>query len=171
MNALGYMGHVGRCRSSARRASGPLGHVGRCRSSARRASGPFLRALGTTLLVVGVAGCPSTSVKPDPLKTYQVEATSQPTAAAAAEQELAFWKGRDDLIPSPGAQPAQALKLPPLRRFKLASGLRVLVLPDRQLPLVNVRLLLQAGAIDEPADKVGLAEFTAQHAPSGHDAA
>jgi zinc protease len=123
-----------------------LGYICRCRSAA--------------LLLVAVAGCPSPAVTPDPLKTYKDEAASQP-AAAGAEQELAFWKGRDDLIANPGAQPAQALKLPPLRRFKLGNGLRVLVLPDQQLPLVSVRLLLQAGAIDEPATKVGLAEFTA----------
>ena len=62
--------NICRCRSSARRASGPL-DFGRCRSSARRASGPLefgrcrssaRRAFGTSILLLNLVGAPSGSV-------------------------------------------------------------------------------------------------------------
>ena len=45
--------------------------------------------------------------------------------------------------------------------FKLKNGLSVLLLPDRALPIMSIQLLLPVGAIDDPPDRVGLADFTA----------
>lgn len=54
------------------------------------------------------------------------------------------------------------VKLPRATEFKLDNGLTVLVLEDHKLPLVTVRLTIQgAGALNEPSDMPGLANFTA----------
>jgi zinc protease len=46
-------------------------------------------------------------------------------------------------------------------RHELPGGVAVYVAPDRSLPLVNVVLHVRTGAFREPADKPGLAAFTA----------
>ena len=60
-----------------------------------------------------------------------------------------------------GGDRAAPLRLPPITRQQLKNGLRLVVLADRTLPLVDVLLLVKAGHIDDPADQVGLASFTA----------
>lgn len=104
------------------------------------------------LATLACAGCGGPSVNPDPLQVYK---------RPGSKQEQIYWKGRTDLIRTPAVQPVQALKLPPLRRFQLENQLSVLLVPDHQLPLVDVQLLLRSGAIDDPPATAGLAEFTA----------
>jgi len=106
------------------------------------------------------AGCGPAAVKPDPLKEYKEQA--KPAAKPKAKAEQDYWKGRSDLFTSPPVQPVHALKLPALTRTSLKNGLSVLLLPDRRLPLVDVQLAIRTGAIDDPADLPGLAEFTAE---------
>ena len=48
---------------------------------------------------------------------------------------------------------------PPLVRETLPNGLRLILLEDHRLPLVSVKALVRAGAIYDPADKVGLASL------------
>ena len=83
-----------------------------------------------------------------------------PLAAAAA---LSLW-AQDAPLPVrpeqlPKAQPV-AYTPPPIVRETLPNGLRILLLPDRSLPLVKVYALVKAGGIYDPADQVGLAELT-----------
>jgi zinc protease len=101
-------------------------------------------------LAVLALGCPP-RVEKKPLEEYDSKLKS----------EADYWKGRTDLIKAPAVQPAQALKIPKVTRFKLKNGLSVLLLPDRQLPLVDVQLVIRTGAIDDTRARAGLAEFTA----------
>ena len=50
--------------------------------------------------------------------------------------------------------------LPPLQIEKLPSGLTLLAVQKRGLPLFHVRLSLPAGACEDPRGKAGLAQFT-----------
>jgi zinc protease len=54
------------------------------------------------------------------------------------------------------------VKLPPLLIETLPSGLRLLAIQKRGLPLFHARLSLPAGACDDPRGKAGLASFTAE---------
>lgn len=61
--------------------------------------------------------------------------------------------------PVPG--PAPALKLPPIQKRALANGLPVWVVEMHKVPLVNVALVVKAGASADPIGKYGVANFTA----------
>ena len=54
---------------------------------------------------------------------------------------------------------ATDLQLPPLQIEKLPSGLTLLAVQKRGLPLFHVRLSLPAGACEDPRGKTGLAQF------------
>jgi zinc protease len=61
----------------------------------------------------------------------------------------------------PAVGEAPHVVLPPIQEFTLANGLRVLVLEKRDLPLVQLDVLVNAGSVlDEPAHP-GLASLTA----------
>jgi zinc protease len=68
-------------------------------------------------------------------------------------------------VAAPKRAPAPAestgFHLPPITRYQLKSGLTVLVLPSHRLPLVDVRLVIPAGAAFDPAGREGLASLTA----------
>src|SRR4051794_36512338 len=55
--------------------------------------------------------------------------------------------------------PAQVIPQP--ERVVLDNGMVVMLLEDHELPLVEATALVRSGARLEPADKVGLAEITA----------
>jgi len=61
--------------------------------------------------------------------------------------------------PAPAA-PREA-KLPQPVERTLGNGLRVIVVPKHDIPLVAVRLFVKAGAANDPADRDGLADLTA----------
>jgi zinc protease len=52
------------------------------------------------------------------------------------------------------------LELPGVQRFTLSNGLPVLLLEKHDIPLVQTNIMLQVGAVDEPAERVGLAGLT-----------
>jgi zinc protease len=108
-------------------------------------------SLGALALAL-LAGCPP-RVEKKPLEEYDKK--------VGPRSEADYWKGRSDLIKAPPVQPAHALKIPAVSRLKLQNGLSVLLLPDPQLPLIDVQLLIPTGAIDDPRGHAGLAEFTA----------
>lgn len=61
------------------------------------------------------------------------------------------------------AKPALAeLRLPPIEESVTSSGLTVLAARRGPLPLVAIRLVIQAGSAHDPAGKFGLADFTAR---------
>ncbi len=96
-----------------------------------------------------------------PPKPVAPPPASQPASQPAKVADKDFWKGRTDLIAPPKIKKVGALTLPALSRFTLKNGLHVVLLKDPSLPLVSVKLKVIAGSIDDPADRVGLADFTA----------
>jgi len=83
-------------------------------------------------------------------------ATARGPLAPAAEAAASLDRGR---VPPLGPPPT--LRLPPQERFTLASGLRVRLVEYHRLPIVALNLVLDAGAVHDPADRPGLASFTA----------
>ena len=62
--------------------------------------------------------------------------------------------------PPPPAAPRE-VKLPQPVEKTLANGLRVIVVPKHDIPLVAARLMVKAGAAQDPAGRDGLASLTA----------
>jgi zinc protease len=67
--------------------------------------------------------------------------------------------------PRPGAPPA--LKLPPIQKEKLSNGLAVWIIEQHEVPLVQVNLIVRAGAGADPAGKFGVASMTANMLDEG----
>jgi predicted Zn-dependent peptidase len=61
--------------------------------------------------------------------------------------------------PPPGPPPS--LKLPRLQHLKLANGMSVVLLEKHDVPLVQINLVVKAGAVMDPPGKSGLASMTA----------
>ncbi|HKH72992.1 MAG TPA: pitrilysin family protein [Vicinamibacterales bacterium] len=61
--------------------------------------------------------------------------------------------------PTLGLQPR--LNLPEIQKQTLSNGLAVWLVESHEVPLVQINLLLKAGAGDDPASKFGLASLTA----------
>ena len=68
-------------------------------------------------------------------------------------------------VPEPG--PAATFALPAAQRFELGNGLPVYLVEDHGLPLASAALVSRWGSVADPADKAGLAEFTADMLPKG----
>jgi predicted Zn-dependent peptidase len=67
--------------------------------------------------------------------------------------------------PSLGAPPA--LHLPAIQATTLPNGLRLAVVEMHEVPVVDLTLILDAGAVRDPADLPGLATFTADMLDEG----
>ena len=67
--------------------------------------------------------------------------------------------------PAPG--PARPLRLPPIERHALSNGLPVLLVGMHEVPVVEVVLVLPAGATADPAGREGLAHMTAEMLDEG----
>ena len=52
------------------------------------------------------------------------------------------------------------IRIPKIQRVALANGMKLFLLEDHELPLVNVWAVIRTGSVYEPADKVGLASIT-----------
>ena len=80
--------------------------------------------------------------------------------ATALTVSLAAQQGPDrSKAPVPG--PAPVLKLPPIQKRALANGLPVWIVEMHEVPLVNLVLVIKAGAAADPVGKYGVANFTA----------
>jgi zinc protease len=60
---------------------------------------------------------------------------------------------------------------PPVERLLLENGLRLYILPDRELPLVQIRAVIGTGSMYDPPGQEGLAELTATTMRTGGAAA
>ncbi len=58
-------------------------------------------------------------------------------------------------------KPLPAFTPPKVREVGLASGARLFLLEDHELPIVNVSVMARAGTVYEPGDEIGLATLTA----------
>ena len=61
----------------------------------------------------------------------------------------------------PAPAPLRPYRMPPVRTSTLPNGVMVVVVEQPALPIVTARLISDAGAMFEPADKSGLALLTA----------
>lgn len=76
------------------------------------------------------------------------------TAIVAAPQYLGAQ------VKPPPAGPLRPYAFPRINDFRLDNGLRVIVVEKHTLPIISGRLMLDAGAMREPASKNGLAGLT-----------
>jgi len=67
----------------------------------------------------------------------------------------------------PALGPAPALRVPPVQTVTLPNGLQLAVVEMHKVPVVDVTLMLDAGAVADPADLPGLATFTANMLDEG----
>jgi len=63
------------------------------------------------------------------------------------------------LVSTKASASVTPVQLPPYEEHHLENGMRVVIAPRTELPLVSVRLLLETGAVDDPPQKAGLASF------------
>lgn len=54
------------------------------------------------------------------------------------------------------------IELPEVKQVTLANGMRLFLLEDHELPLVNMSVRIRTGSVYEPAEKVGLASITGE---------
>ena len=87
-----------------------------------------------------------------------VRAALAASAVALAAGELLAQADRS-APPKPG--PVRPLVLPGVERLALANGLPVLLVPMHEVPVVEVALVVRAGATADPAGREGLAAMTA----------
>ena len=72
-----------------------------------------------------------------------------------------------DRTKPPALGRAAALRVPPVQTVTLPNGLQLAVVEMHKVPVVDVTLLLDAGAVADPADLPGLATFTANMIDEG----
>jgi zinc protease len=109
---------------------------------------------------VVVFGVPGEKVIEDVPRT--VQAAQAPAAAAAPAATAPDWRAQR---PPPG--PASPLSLPVPRQLTLPNGLTVLLVESRRLPVISANLVVLAGSDRNPAERPGLAAFTADMLDEG----
>ncbi|HLB87401.1 MAG TPA: insulinase family protein, partial [Terriglobales bacterium] len=118
--------------------------------------------LGSSRSVV-VYGVPGKKVVDDPPRTKEEEeqeAKQANTVAGSMPDEP--WRADP---PPPG--PLSQLSLPVPTSFKLANGLTVMLVEQHKLPVVSANLVVLSGSDANPANRPGLASFTADMLPEG----
>ncbi|HSJ10379.1 MAG TPA: pitrilysin family protein [Longimicrobiales bacterium] len=73
----------------------------------------------------------------------------------------------------PAVAEAPDVTLPPIQQFTLANGMRVLLMEKRDLPLIQLNLVIGAGSVLDDAARPGLASLTAamlDEGAAGHSA-
>ncbi|MBU1356919.1 MAG: insulinase family protein [Candidatus Edwardsbacteria bacterium] len=72
------------------------------------------------------------------------------------------------LLAVAGIVSAQGIWTPPQpKKITLKNGLTVLLLENRQLPVISMEVMVKAGSITDPAGYAGLANFAAEMLPKG----
>ena len=93
--------------------------------------------------------------------------------AAALALAAAAWPEHDlaaqalDRTRPPALGPAPTLRLPVIQTATLPNGLQVAVIEMHEVPVVDLSLILDAGAAADPADLPGLATFVANMLDEG----
>ncbi len=63
--------------------------------------------------------------------------------------------------------PPSTLKLPVPQHFRLGNGLRVVLMENHKVPLVEVEMIVRGGSVLDPAGKTGLSGMTAEMMEEG----
>jgi zinc protease len=106
-----------------------------------------------------VYGVPGKKVVDDVPKTTEEEKNEGAAGVNIPGQE---WRKQQ-----PAAGAASALSLPVPRSFKLPNGLTVMFAEQHNLPVVSANLVVLSGSERNPADRPGLASFTADMLDEG----
>jgi zinc protease len=77
------------------------------------------------------------------------------SGATIAAQNTAF-----DRSKPPELGPAPSLRMPPITERTLGNGLRLIVVEQHELPLVDITLTVRSGSESDPTGKAGLATLT-----------
>ena len=64
-------------------------------------------------------------------------------------------------IAAPAIAQTGSLKLPPYKKVILRNGMTVLLMEQREVPLVSFNVLTKAGSVNDPSGKEGVASMTA----------
>ena len=75
--------------------------------------------------------------------------------------------GKPDRSKPPALGPVRALKLPPVQKLSLGNGLPVLLVESHEVPVVQVNVIVRAGAGADPQGKPGLASLAADMLDEG----
>ena len=82
-------------------------------------------------------------------------AENQPTSKSSEKKV----EPNTAILPKPGPNPTFAL--PPIEKSKLSNGLEVWIVPQKELPIVSMDLVIKSGGTFEPAEKSGITQMTA----------
>ncbi|MDM7921102.1 MAG: pitrilysin family protein [Pyrinomonadaceae bacterium] len=82
---------------------------------------------------------------------------NQPTSTSAKKSE----DKKDYSANLPKGQPDPKLTLPSIQKAKLTNGLNVWMVQSKELPIVSMNMVINAGGAADPADRSGLAYLTA----------
>lgn len=86
--------------------------------------------------------------------------SQKPFLLALGAVLLAASAVQSQTVKPPPAGPLRPYVFPPIERFQLANGLKVILVEKHTVPVVEGRLILDAGAMREPTTKNGLASLT-----------
>lgn len=118
--------------------------------SHRLPSSPILRLLRGAG-IIGVLAVIAPACTPAAPQQKRVVAAEAPRAGSTTGVDRS-------VIPKGGPQPE--LRAPRMERVVLDNGLTVLVVQKRELPLVDIRVVVRAGSAADPRKNLGLAGFT-----------
>jgi zinc protease len=99
------------------------------------------------------------------MKSRDIVRTLALAAAVAVAATSALAQADRSHPPKPG--PARPLTLPALERLSLSDGLPVVLVGMHEVPVVEVVLVVRAGATADPAGREGLANMTAEMLDEG----
>jgi predicted Zn-dependent peptidase len=83
------------------------------------------------------------------------------TPAPATEQQRPSLKGAVLKGKAPVNKEVLKVKLPKPYETRLSNGLQVLVLEDHRLPIFNMQMVILSGGLADPAEQLGVAQYTA----------
>jgi zinc protease len=67
----------------------------------------------------------------------------------------------------PALGPTPSIKVNPMQKFTLSNGLQVVVYEKKEVPIIQLNLVIKAGSVNETSDKLGLAGMTANMMDEG----
>jgi zinc protease len=83
----------------------------------------------------------------------------KPTSVKSEKKDDALIAAQSAKLPKPGPNPK--FSLPAIEKTKLSNGLEVWMVEQKELPIVAMNLVLKSGQGNEPDDRTGLANITA----------
>jgi len=115
--------------------------------SARSTS--LLRALSAALILTGACGSPPPPRPQAPPTPVRATAPREPPPSEPAREE------------PPASGPARDLRFPAPATAELPNGVKLMTVPDRTLPVLQIRLAILAGGAGD-GERPGLASLTAE---------